>query len=246
METFRYWRMVLNRAGSEARDSLRENLTVSIVAFAAAVVLASALLGQALDLSVTVTTALIAALAACVFVVGSTAVHMFTIPATLDRERRGERDRAMAEAAELKKRSDHSMVKFLLGVHLSQARFLANESDFRAWERTAAMFIGQAFGHGEAALFKSAHGMTFYGDGSPASRLRIAVDARCRRLQELIQRATSLQIEPEYDGSEWGVGVDIDGEHPEMEQHFHLVWKGEPRVIESVREDAKPATESGN
>jgi hypothetical protein len=54
------------------------------------------------------------------------------------------------------------------------------------WGRRTYDLIVAAYGESEAALFLNNSGYVFYGDGSPASKMKIWVDGRQRRLTELL------------------------------------------------------------
>ncbi len=156
-------------------------------------------------------------------------------PARMDLEARQELALALGAVRKATDSSRHSNIAFMLGVMLSRARFLQDGDEFKEWEGTTEMLIGRAFGHGESSLFRSAYGMTFDGDGSDVSKLRNMIDARCRRLQDLIIRISTLPIEPDFDGDEWKVGIDLDPGVDEIDAHFTIVHSSSvPDEISSV------------
>jgi hypothetical protein len=73
------------------------------------------------------------------------------------------------------------------------------ESNANAWATKADDFVLAAFGSGEQALFRSDAGYIFYGGGSRVSTIRNWVDGRLRRLNDLLQRSSSLPLQKDFD-----------------------------------------------
>lgn len=67
------------------------------------------------------------------------------------------------------------------------------------WGSKTQVLIEAAYGHGEAALFYSDAGYTFFGSGKPITNCLNWVDGRLRRLTELLERAQALPLRDEFD-----------------------------------------------
>jgi hypothetical protein len=71
--------------------------------------------------------------------------------------------------------------------------------DAEGWVNKTYDLIAAAYGDGEAALFMDNSGYIFYSDGSEKSKVRNWVDARARRLAELIPRTDRIAIRDDFD-----------------------------------------------
>ena len=72
-----------------------------------------------------------------------------------------------------------------------------DEEKAKAWARETRDFIRAAFGDGEAALFLSDAGFVFYGGGED-TRVRNWMIGRLKRLGNLIERADTVAIRPDF------------------------------------------------
>jgi hypothetical protein len=100
-------------------------------------------------------------------------------------------------------------VKEILGATISEGEKLISdwqkadekqlESNANAWATKADNFVLAAFGGGEQAVFRSDAGYQFYSDGSRLNEIRNWVDGRLRRLNDLLQRSTSIPLQREFD-----------------------------------------------
>ncbi len=67
------------------------------------------------------------------------------------------------------------------------------------WGTNARDLIAAAYGDGEAILFFSDSGYTFFSDGSGKSKIRNWIDGRMRRITELLPRTDTLGIRETFD-----------------------------------------------
>jgi hypothetical protein len=97
-------------------------------------------------------------------------------------------------------------VKDKLGAAMERGRALVGTYDpdeVAIWAHDTAALIEAAFGAGEASQFRSSFGYTFADAGGSNPRLREYVEGRLRRLGELIARADSLSMNPDFDPVRW-------------------------------------------
>lgn len=71
------------------------------------------------------------------------------------------------------------------------------------WIDDTKELIRAAVGDADASLFMSNAGIVSYGDGSTKSKIRIALERRSQRLNELIQRLDTVVINHDFDGDKW-------------------------------------------
>ena len=107
--------------------------------------------------------------------------------------------------------------KTLLGAAERRGRVLLGEAnrardldetqrEAHAWAEETQQLIQRAAGEGEASFLMSNVGVELPSGVAPGRQIRIFIDGRLRRIGDLIQRADTLPLEPDFDPDEFGDG----------------------------------------
>jgi hypothetical protein len=213
----KYWRMVARLAFCEAlKDTRLDSLPSALASLLAQSVLAIVIWffsGHAFPPGTLLNRALTAALPFCALPVAFL-IRLTTVPPKLWREQLTDREESAREAAaeldKLKKGATttarRQAFKDALAIKMRSAKDLlktpgitipnAPDADARAWVHSTHKLILTALGDGEAELFLSDAGYTFYSSDGPIVSL---IKGRLRRIGDLMHRVDALEIKPEFD-----------------------------------------------
>jgi hypothetical protein len=111
---------------------------------------------------------------------------------------------------ELKSRERRRTVKAIIGRHIGEGNKIcghpaikqgdAMKEEAERWATTAHDFISSTLGSGEAMLFLSDAGYTFF---SSNGEVRSGLIGRLRRLTELLPRVDAMEIDKDFDPTIW-------------------------------------------
>lgn len=120
-----------------------------------------------------------------------------------------EHELAATKATSVIQRQKNVLVKNLLGKEIESGQDLLRDQsdkpddqankDAIAWGKKTHDLIEAAYGDGEATLFMSDAGYTFYTDSSTKTTIRNWIIGRLRRLSELIPRTDQLTVSDDFD-----------------------------------------------
>jgi hypothetical protein len=216
-----YWRMVARRAFCDAlKDTRLDSLPSALASLLAQGVGAIGiwfLSGHAFPPGALLNRALTAALPFCTLPVVFL-IRLTTVPPKLWAEQLADQEESAREAAaELDRLKNGATTtarrqafKDALAVKLRSAKDLlktpgitipnAPDADARAWGHSTHNLILTALGDGEAELFLSDAGYTFYSSDGPIASF---IKGRLRRIGELMPRVDALEIKREFDPKDW-------------------------------------------
>jgi hypothetical protein len=136
-------------------------------------------------------------------------VRLFAIPAKMADE---DKETIKSLAVALESRERKRAVKDIIGTYMRTGNELLSldppphVSRAEPWIKATHQLINAAFGSGEAKLFLSDVGYTFY---SSDGEVRNWIKGRLRRLNELLVRVDTLDMDKDFDPAPWLSDQDI-------------------------------------